>query len=344
MRKLEGGYRWASMLSAGFVLGIVFVGCGKASESSVTNTNSVAEIHALGFVEPATEVRRLTFEVPGVVSSCAVEPGDYVKQGAVLMRLNDQVALAGVTAAEAKIELAKANLAKLESGSLVQDVQRAEVESQLAEKEKSYALREASRIEKLSAQAIVSDTDRDRARLAAHTAILRSSLATLQLARVYSPYKDEEKRVALQEVKVAEANLNVALSVLELHTLHAPCDGQVFEVLSQTGDGVNPGPDSPVLIFGDTSNLVVRAEVDERFATQIQAGAAARISGYNLRGKSFTGRVTSVRPIMGKKTVFARAVPERMDVDVIQAIIALDGQGLLPIGLRVDVVIQASHD
>ena len=55
---------------------------------------------------------------------------------------------------------------------------------------------------------------------------------------------------------------------------------------------------------------------------------------------SVTGRVTLVKTIMGKKTVFSRESAERKDLEVLQAFIEPDEPLNVPIGLKIDVELQ----
>jgi hypothetical protein len=62
--------------------------------------------------------------------------------------------------------------------------------------------------------------------------------------------------------------------------------------------------------------------------------------GRGLGEASFSGRVTSVRPIMGKRAVFSRAAAERRDLDVVQVLIDMGETLAAPVGMRVDVKIR----
>src|SRR5262245_62501205 len=46
-------------------------------------------IEGLGYVEPASEVRRLMFRTSGVIRSCFVKAGDAVRQGDFLLELDN---------------------------------------------------------------------------------------------------------------------------------------------------------------------------------------------------------------------------------------------------------------
>lgn len=66
------------------------------------------------------------------------------------------------------------------------------------------------------------------------------------------------------------------------------------------------------------------------------------VQGFNLRGRSFSGRVTEIKPVMGTKTVFNRSASERKDFTVMEVLIDLDETPPAPVGLQVDVRITLS--
>jgi hypothetical protein len=96
-----------------------------------------------------------------------------------------------------------------------------------------------------------------------------------------------------------------------------------------------------VIVFADVSRLRVRAEIDERHAHGLREGQAAVVFGRNLGGQRFPGRVSCVKRLMGGKTVFARTASERKDLDAVQVFIDFDAPFVAPVGLRVDVAIEA---
>src|SRR5581483_927851 len=127
---------------------------------------------------------------------------------------------------------------------------------------------------------------------------------------------EAEAKVRLAEAAVAEAEQRLADTAVP-----APFDGTVLKLLKREGEGVSTLTPEPVALFGDLSRLRVRAEVDERSAAAVAVGQPAEVSGRNLGGRSFAGRVVEVGRVMGGKTAFTRAASERKDLDVIEVVI-----------------------
>lgn len=73
-----------------------------------------------------------------------------------------------------------------------------------------------------------------------------------------------------QDVARQTAALDQARVVLDNHTLRAPIAGTVMALEAELGQLV--GPTTPLLTLADLSDLVVEADVDEAYATQIIVG------------------------------------------------------------------------
>jgi HlyD family secretion protein len=149
----------------------------------------------------------------------------------------------------------------------------------------------------------------------------------------------EDREVAEAAVAAAEARLGLGKRQVEDTILRASCDGTVLELLKREGEGSRLTDSEPVLIFGDLSQLLVRAEIDERFVTALQIGQQASVFGKGLRGRQFQGRVVLIKPIMGQKTVFSRSSTERKDLDIVHVLLEMQSDFSAPIGLEVDVKI-----
>jgi multidrug resistance efflux pump len=150
---------------------------------------------------------------------------------------------------------------------------------------------------------------------------------------------------AWQEARVKHAQANVELAEEQLREtkLLAPFDGTVLKVLKREGEAVTILTPDPVILFGDTSRMRVRAEIDERLIRHLAPGQAARVYGRNLQGETHQGKVAYLEQLMGDKTVFTSASSERKDLEVLQVLIDMEPGFRYPAGLRVDVTILGSR-
>ena len=127
-------------------------------------------------------------------------------------------------------------------------------------------------------------------------------------------------RSATQEVARQSATLDQAQIVLETFTIRAPFAGTILTLYAEPGQLT--GPSSGLLTLADLSDLVVEADVDEAYATQIALGQPAVLQ---LAGA--TGTVEG----------HVRFVSNRVDVATggLAIRIAFDAPVTAPVGLTV---------
>jgi multidrug resistance efflux pump len=293
----------------------------------------------VGYVEPVTQVRRLSFKGNGVVRACRVEVGQSARAGDLLLSLQNGEEEAAVGVAEQELALARAQQGRTLRG--VHDALIAEAVAEV-ERRREQARHDEHEYQRRGAmpRGAVSDEE-----FAGAQARARASAAALRAAEARRTYLrksvlPEDREVAAAQVRLAEAKLAWRRRQLEDTRLRAPCDGRVLEVLKRPGDGIRLADNEPVLLFGDTRQLRVRAEIEERFARRLRPGQRAEVSGRGLGRESFAGEVVQVKEIMGPKTVFSQAATERKNLDVLQVFIRVPEGFTAPIGLQVDVAVQ----
>lgn len=127
-------------------------------------------------------------------------------------------------------------------------------------------------------------------------------------------------QTAAQEVARQIATLDQAQIVLGNHTIHAPRAGTVVALDAELGQLV--GPTIPLLTLADLSDLVVEADVDEAYATQIALGqpAVLQLSG---EASSRNGQVSFVSALVDVST------------GGLAVKVAFDAPVMAPIGLTV---------
>jgi multidrug resistance efflux pump len=295
-------------------------------------------IHGLGYIEPVSEVRKLTFKIDGIINACSVQPGDRVKAEAELAKLQNHDETAAVNVAEQELLLARAASEKLVSGVHPSQIEAArarvlELQSHVDFCARNYD-RQATLFEKKAGTK--EELDEAEGKLQRAREELKGAVAELQHLRTF--VRREDRALAEARVKTAEANLAATKARLQNTILAAPTNGTVLDVLKRKGDTVRTFDTTPVIVFADLSQLRIRAEIDERFVDRVFIGQWATIFGQGLGDRRLRGRVVLVKPIMGNKTVFGHDSAERKDLDVIQVFISID-EADLTVGLRVDVVL-----
>ncbi|HET9370583.1 MAG TPA: efflux RND transporter periplasmic adaptor subunit [Vicinamibacterales bacterium] len=218
-------------------------------------------IEATGGFE-AAESSDVAPEASGRVSATLVDVGDFVKAGAILVRI--QGVDAGLRLDEAKAAAS-----------------RAESNLKLAETQNTLAQTTAARYAALVATGDVSKTVADQARTTAETALESVNTARASLA---------EARAQLALAEKAVADVVVA----------APFAGYIAERKVSTGEYVQPSTAVVTLVSIDPLRL--RLTVPGVQAGQVSVGQTVTASVDAYPGRTFTGRVTALNPSLSAES------------------------------------------
>ena len=301
-------------------------------------------VHGIGYVEPVSEVHGLSFKTGGVIARCSARVGNSVNEGDTLMVLDYALEQKAVAVAEAELEVARADHARVLSGVNEFQIRAAERAVEMWTERVDFATKEAVRFRELVEEHAVSRSEYDEAETSLQQALAQFRRAQAELEYQKNFVTKEDRQLAEANVTLARRRLELAKQKLADTRLAAPFDGTVFEILHREGEAVSTIYPEPVILLGDTTHLRVRAEIDERYVARVSEGQTALISGRGLGDRSFQGRIVLVKKIMGKKTVFSGAASERKDLDVVEVLIEIDEDFSAPVGLRVDVRVDVGLD
>lgn len=305
--------------------------------ADVETPGTTPVIEGIGYAEPQSEIRSLSFKVDGIIDQCFVEEGQWVKRGDVVMTLRNQEQSVAVTLAEKELALVKAEYEKVLSGVNKFQIIAAERKVDLSREQLRHARKEFARLQPLSVRAAIAETERDRAETDMQQKAQQLPYDEAMLAYMKNVVTSEDRRVAEARVRVAEARLEQAKQQYKHTLLTVPIDGTALRILKREGDAVRLLDPDPVVLFADLARLRVRAEIDERYIAQLRAGQTAFVSARGLGQRSFTGKIVAINNVMGKKRVFSRAATERKDLDVVEVLVDIEEGFSAPIGLQVEV-------
>lgn len=277
-------------------------------------------IAGIGVVEPESEPVSIATELAGVVRSVEVEPGQSVRAGTVLFRLDDRAlvgALAVATAAE------QAAAAEHQAAEAAVPLARAA----LADAEARFALYGA-----VDDTRAVSGDEVDRQRFAVERARAAVAQAVAQAAAARG--------------RVGEASARAQAIRIDLDRLQvrAPIDGRVWRRNVRAGEYAPAGllPE-PLIVLGSDRALRVRVEVDEEDAARLRPSARAeglfRGSPERRVALTFARMEPQAQP---KRALSGGAL--RVDSRVVEVLYRFDaGDAPMLIGQRMDVFIEASE-
>jgi HlyD family secretion protein len=297
---------------------------------------------ALGRVEPRSREIKIGASLPGRIADVLVKSNDDVFAGELLVRLDDEEALARVAAAEAQVALRKR--ARNDQSTPAASAERRKAEDAAADSERTVANARTS-LDRITADwraGNASRADVDEAR----EALLRTQTRLGEQVALAKQKAAPDNALPTRlegELNVARAELTLAQAVLEKTRIRAPLDGVVLQIDAKKGEMAGPSLEPALLTVGDLSGLRVRAEVDEQYLGRIRVGQRIQVRTAAFRGRQFEGKVASIARIVGPSRINSRGPRKFNDVDVLEVVIDLTDPGPLVVGEQVDVYFSAER-
>lgn len=319
-------------------------------------------VSALGRVEPREKVIRVSAPSGQGGSSRVVElrvqEGDRVQAGQIIAVLDSRDRLqAAVLEAQQQVEVAQAQLAQVKAGAEPEEVAArraavARLEAQLAGEIQAQqptlarltAARDSAalgleRSQVLFQQGAISEASLDAQRLEAMTAQEALNEGQFRATQTIQTLEAQirEARATLSQtlsvrptdVATAQAEVNRAIASatrlqaeLETAFIRAPKDGQVLRIQTRAGEVV--GNDG-IVELGDTSQMIVVAEVFESDIGKIRPGQTALItSPTDVFPETLRGTVEQIGLQIAKRDVLDSDPTAATDARVVEVRIRLD--------------------
>jgi HlyD family secretion protein len=238
----------------------------------------------------ACQRARLAPTMGGKIEYLAVNKGDRVKKGQLLLELWNQDLKAALSLAE-------------------RDAVAAQARSEQACIAARVARQESDRLSELIARQLVSAEVVDKAQGEAES-------------------KEAMCRAVMQDAKVSQARIDQARANIERTRLRAPFDGVVAEINGELGEFVTPSPigiaTPPAVDVVDTRCIYITAPIDEVDAPRIREGMRARVTLDAFKDRHFPAHVRRVAPYVLELEKQARTVEVEAELE------STDGIDLLP--------------
>lgn len=325
-----------------FSLAVLLWPVAGATQTAREAAAGTARVAAAGRVEPKGEERVVIAESSGRLKRVLIEDGDKVTRGQLLAEVENAEQLALVQQAQAQTALRQAELERLRNGA--REEERRMAAATLSEAEATLHVRRAERErrETLYARQQIGREARDEA-------VNQHALAEAALTRAQAQMQQIDKGARKEDLAIAEAALAAARAelarseaLLEKTRIRSPVDGVVLKRELREGEMVTALNPLPLARIGDVSQLYVRAEIDELDLTRVKVGDHASVRSDAFPKQVYKGRVERLSRRMGNRVIKTDNPAEKEDTRVLEALIRLDGNPALPIGLRVDVTLTSS--
>jgi HlyD family secretion protein len=227
-----------------------------------------SRVRAPGKIEAKLQVK-ISADLPGKVQHLLVKEGDRVKQGQLMLQLDDTQYRSALDQSHAALSSAQARLREADAAEKVSD----------SNYERQHALFQ---------QKLLSQAEWDQATSANESAHV--AVAT-----------------AKEEISRAQAAMAGAMDNVNKCRFLAPFDGVVSALDVEQGEVVITGtmnnPGTQIMVVSDLSRMLVRADVDETDVVNMKLAQKAKITVDAMPDTSFQGTVIEIGNTAKRSTV-----------------------------------------
>lgn len=311
---------WARRIILGGIALFVLLGAGamwyKSANAAiaVTTVRLTAEapaagapagdtvLNATGYVVAAHKIQ-VASKVVGKVAFIGVEKGDRVREGDVLVRLEDDEYRAQLQQARGQLQSLQARLAELEAGSRPEEIAVAQANLEQARAELENARINLERTQKLVQEQVFAQQTLDDARALhrAREARVRSLERTFELVRI-GPRREVIDAVRGQ-IEQARGTVAFAETQLANTIIRAPVTGTILERIVERGEFVTTGfvgdrgAKGFVVSLADLNDLEVELDVSQSDFNKLSGlGQKAQITVDAYPDRRWSGEIYQISP------------------------------------------------
>ena len=246
---------------------------------------------------------QVSSKVVGKVAWVGVEKGDRVKEGQVLVRLEDNEYQAQLGQARAYLDVSKARLKELESGSRPQEIDAARAAVEEAQANFQNATVNLKRVEDLARQNIASQQQLDNARTQSDVTKAQLESARKRYDLVKIGPRVEQIEYARAQVAQAQAAVDYAQTMLDSTLIRAPVNGTVLERLIEKGEMVSTmnfggpgGVKASVASLADLSDLQVELDINQNDFPKVSLRQNCAVTADAYPDRVYRGVVEEIAP------------------------------------------------
>jgi multidrug efflux pump subunit AcrA (membrane-fusion protein) len=251
-----------------------------------------ATMALVGTVQPARRTL-LGAEEAGLVMEMPGRQGDFVEQGAVICKLNDELAQQALAREVARLEARKARLAELENGTRPETIARlkADLDAAIAVAERWTF--EMQRIRALHGDQEANEREFQDALAEERSAASRRDAAKAAYDEAVAGPRAEVIAQARFDVAEQEAQVQWMRTDIGKMSIKAPFSGFIAQRLTEVGAWLGAG--DPVVELVDLESVLVRVDVPESAIAHATVGSKAPVR-IDALADSFAGTIRHVIP------------------------------------------------
>jgi HlyD family secretion protein len=275
----------------------------RAAAVTSGNEEGAIVLSATGYIV-AHHTINVNSKVTGRLKWIGVEKGDKVKEGQVLVRLEDDEFRASYEQAKGAVENARAYLEELQHGSRPEEIQQAQHNLDEARATLANDKLTLDRTKELAAGGVDSKQQLDdaTAKFQADQERADSLAKAFELAKI-GPRPEEIAR-AQGAVAQAQGQLDYAKSQLDATVIRAPVTGTILDRTAEKGELITAqfasaaagGPQGSVVSLADLNDLQVELDIAQADFARLFLGQKAQVTTDVYPDKVYNGEIAQISP------------------------------------------------
>ena len=275
----------------------------RAAESGSGSGMAAGEVilNATGYIVAAHKIQ-LAAKVVGKVAWIGVDKSDKVKQGQVLVRLEDDDYRAQLQQARGSLQNLEARLAELMNGSRPEEIQRAKADTEQAQADLQNTKVTLDRTAGLVRDGVMSKQALDdaKAKYDAATARYQSVRSTYELARIGT--RKEQIDQVRGQIEQSKGVVAYAETQLSNTVIKAPISGTILERNVERGEFVttgfvgDKGAKGYVVSMADLTDLKVELDINQGDFAKLGPKQRGSITTDAFPDRKYDGAIDEVSP------------------------------------------------
>ena len=309
--------KWATRWIIGGVVLFLLLGAGRfaysrlnaATEVDVQRVKALSAGHAeagvvlnaTGYIVAAHKIE-LAAKVIGKVKWIGVDKADKVKEGQVLVRLEDDEYRAQLDQAKGNLVNLQARLAELEHGSRPEEIAQAQANLNSSKADLENARVSLERTRKLVSQAVMSQQNLDDAQARYDSAVAKVNSLEKAYALVKLGPRQEEIDAMRGQVEQARGAVAYAETNLSNTVIRSPVTGTILERAVEIGEFVTTsfvgdrGAKGYVVSLADLNDLEVELDISQNDFAKLHMAQKGTITTDAFPDRKYDGFIREVSP------------------------------------------------
>ena len=268
---------------------------GKFKTEVVERGKVVSTTKATGVVESENEVLVLS-PATSIIQKILKEPGDYVKQGEIIVQLNPESVQGSIERMKDQLDVRKNNLEKtrlnaqsakldLDYNEEVKKLKITSLKSQLADQNQLLEVGGISpaRVEQTKQEITLAEKDMNML-------VQKNSIRLKQLAA-------DEKGLQLQ-IRIDEKALENNIELLSKMNVRAPSSGIILNITGHVGQKINA--DATLVRMSDLTSFKLLGSIEEQLASHVKTGTQVFVT---LDDENLQGQIGNITPMVENNKV-----------------------------------------